>query len=364
MGRNSDIENLPRYVSTFKDRHGKRRYFYRRTGQKAIYLKEHPGTPKHPSGEYKALLAGQVASNDVKPVEARTIRDLVNRYYSTPKYLSPGPVTQEKVRARLEDFCAEHGKRKVAEARFNHIEVILAKKAQPSVNAAGKKIGGPNAAKSLEKDLVRIFDLAVKLEWIQTNPARLAEGVVVPKTSGFHTWTEEEIAQYQNHYPLGTMARLAIEIILWTLLRRGDASQFGPQHRKDGEVHVWNEKTKKWSWLPEPRQLTEAIEAMDVVGTSAYLLTEYGAPFASPASFGNWFARRCDEAGVPGRAHGLRKATGRRMAELGGTQQELKAAGNWSQDKDVAIYTAAADQKRLAEGVMTRVAEQHPSPKG
>jgi integrase len=351
-------------VSAFNDRHGKRRYYYERTGEKKVYLKEHPGTPKHPSAEYKALLTGQRAANDVKPVEARTIRDLVNRYYSTPKYLSPGAVTQEKVRARLEDFCASYGKLKVAGLKFNHVETILAKKAQVGRNAAGKKVGGPNAAKSLEKDLVRILDLAVKLEWIPTNPARLAEGVKVPKTNGFHTWTEEEIEQYQSHYPLGTMGRLAIEIILWTLLRRGDASQFGPKHRKGGMIHVWNEKTKKWSWLPEPPQLTAAIEAMTVVGTNVYLLSESG-PFASPASFGMWFRRRCDEAGLPHcSAHGLRKATARRAAELGGTQQELKAAGNWSQDKDVAIYTAAADQKRLAKGVMTRVAEQHPGPEG
>lgn len=358
MGRrSSDVEKLPQYVTGFTDRHGKRRYMYRRTGQKALCLKNHPGTPKHPSNEYKALLAGQRPANDVKPVEAGTIRDLVNRYYSTPKYLSPGLVTQEKVRARLEDFCAGYGKLKVTGLRFNHVEVILAKKAQPGVNAKGKKIGGPNAAKSLEKDLVRILDLAVKLEWIQTNPARLAEGVKVPKTSGFHTWTEEEIAQYRAFYPLGTMGRLAIEIILWTLLRRGDASQFGPKHRKGGKINTWSEKQQKWSWLPEPARLTAAIEAMSHVGLTVYLLNDHGQPFASPAVFGNWFRRRCDAAGLfHCSAHGLRKATGRRAAEAGGTQQELKAAGNWSQDKDVAIYTAAADQERLADGVMTRVA--------
>ncbi len=161
------------------------------------------------------------------------------------------------------------------------------------------------------------------------------------------------------------MGRLAIEIILWTLLRRGDASRFGPRHRKNGWIHVWNEKTKKYIWLREAAPLTAAIEAMDRIGETAYLLSDNGTPFATPASFGMWFRRRCDEAGLPHcSAHGLRKATARRLAESGATQAELKAAGNWSQDKDVAIYTAAADQKRLADIAMTRMASRKSNEKG
>jgi hypothetical protein len=37
-----------------------------------------------------------------------------------------------------------------------------------------------------------------------------------------------------------------------------------------------------------------------------YLTTEQGKPFTA-AGFGNWFAERCIEAGVPGRAHGYAK---------------------------------------------------------
>jgi hypothetical protein len=366
MGRRvSDVEKLPLHVGAFKDRHGKRRYyFWRWRTEKKIYLKTHPGTPKHPSAEYKALLAGYAPTNDKSSAKPRTVRDLIDRYYHATDYTATGPVTQEKVRARLEDFASARATRRIADVRFNHIEAILAKKAVPGVNDAGRKVGGPNAAKSLEKDLVRLFDLAIKLEWITVNPVRLAKGVKVPKTTGFHSWTEDEIERYRAYYPLGTMGRLAIEIILWTLLRRGDASRFGPQHRKDGMIHVWNEKTEKYSWLPEPPQLTAAIEAMDRVGLNVYLLNENGAPFASPAVFGNWFAERCRKAGVPGRAHGLRKATARRLAELGNSQQRLKAAGNWSQDKDVATYVQAADQRRLAVAGMSDLAAREGELKG
>ncbi|MFP5330599.1 MAG: tyrosine-type recombinase/integrase [Alphaproteobacteria bacterium] len=356
MGRrSSDPEKLPPNVTAYMDRHGKRRYRYRKHGYRQYHFKDHPGTPRHPSAEYKAVVAGErvVVSN----APAGTIRDLVNRYYSSASFRNPSAVTQEKVRARLEEFCRAHGPKRAATLRFNHVETILAEKSKRRVSYAGRIIGGPNAAKSLQKDLIRVFDLAVRLEWIRTNPVRLANGVKVPKTGGFHTWTEDEIKQYRAHFPLGTMGRLAIEIILWTLLRRGDASRFGPQHRTKGKIRVWNQKTKKYSWLPEPPQLTAAIEAMENAEAETYLLTVWGKPFASPAAFGNWFRRRCDEAGLPHcSAHGLRKATARRLADLGATQQELKAAGNWSHDKDVAIYTAAADQRRLATQALTDLA--------
>lgn len=356
MGRRStNPEKLPPHVTAYTDRHGKRRYRFRKAGY-SYHFKEHPGTPSHPSAEYKDIAAGQQPTT--RRAEHGTVRDLVNRYYQSPAYRNPGEVTQEKVRARLEDFCKAHGHKSVAGCRFNHIETILAQKMQIGKNAEGRKIGGPNAAKSLEKDLARLFDLAVKLQWIKTNPVRLVDGVKVPKTAGFHSWTDEEIAQFQAYYPLGTMPRLALEIMLWTLLRRGDARLFGPAHRKNGWIQILNEKTKKRSWLPERNELTQAIEAMDTVGTTAYLLSERGEPFKSSASFGNWFRRRCNDAGLPHcSAHGLRKATARRLAENGATQQQLKAVGNWSQDKDVAKYTAAADQKRLAISVMTKLAE-------
>lgn len=367
MGRrpSGPVEHLPQFTSSFVDRHGRRRYYFRRTGGAKIYLKDHPGSPRRPSLEYKALLAGHRPANDQQRAVPGSIRDLVNRYYSTTTFTAPGAVTQEKVRARLETFCAAHGKKTVANLRFNHVEAILSALAKPGVNAAGRRVGGPNAAKSLEKDLVRLFDLAIRLEWITVNPAKLATSVKVPKTTGFHSWNEAEIQRFRDHYPLGTMPRLAIEIVLWTLLRRSDAHSFGPQFRKGGLIHVWNEKTQKWSWLPEPEQLTAAIDAMDRVGMTTFLLNVHGRPFKSAAVFGNWFRKKCDAAGLPHCSlHGLRKATARRLAELGNSQQRLKAAGNWSQDRDVATYVQAADQKRLAIEGMTDLATREGELKG
>jgi len=51
-------------------------------------------------------------------------------------------------------------------------------------------------------------------------------------------------------------------------------------------------------------------------------------------------------------AHGLRKAAARRLAEAGCSNQQIKAITGHKTDKEVARYTAAADQIRLAEQAM------------
>jgi integrase len=196
----------------------------------------------------------------------------------------------------------------------------------------------------------------VKLGWIRSNPVDLAEGVRQVKTNGFHTWTEAEIAQYRRRHPLGSKARLALEIILWTWQRRGDASGFGPRHMHGGRIRYTQGKGGKTLWLPAAPQLTEAITAMPATGLTTFLVTEFGKPF-SKAGFGNKMREWCDQAGLPHcSAHGLRKAAARRAAELEATQLQLKAAGGWSGDAEVAVYTAEADQARLAEAIITRVA--------
>lgn len=150
---------------------------------------------------------------------------------------------------------------------------------------------------------------------------------------------------------MGTNARLALELLLWTGQRRGDGYRFGPPSVKDGRFAFDQDKGGKAMVLPLAPQLLAAITAMPPLpaDAEAYLLTTYGKPYTY-AGFGNAFRGWCDAAGLPHcSAHGLRKANARRMAELGMNNQTLKAVGGWTNDKEVAIYTAAADQARLAD---------------
>ena len=44
----------------------------------------------------------------------------------------------------------------------------------------------------------------------------------VPKSDGHHSWTDEEIAAFEKAHPIGTKARLAMALALYTAQRRGD----------------------------------------------------------------------------------------------------------------------------------------------
>jgi integrase len=66
-------------------------------------------------------------------------------------------------------------------------------------------------------------------------------------------------------------------------------------------------------------------------------------------SFGTWFKEACKAAGVPGSAHGLRKATATRFANAGVTEAELDAIMGWSPGSGMSrIYTRRRDAEKLA----------------
>lgn len=344
---------LPKYVSAYFDRHGKERFRYRR-GEVSRQL---PG-PLH-SPAFKAAL--EVARSTGPAVrESRFIPgsfdELLSIYYRSAAFTSAGNQRQAIARGILEAFREEYGRDLVGNCKARHVEAMLVAKKQKRI--VGKRaVGGPEAARALHKQLKRLFREAIKQEWIAVNPAEIADSAG-GKRGTRHTWTEEEIAQYRAHHSLGTRARLAMEIILWTGQRRADACSLGPQHIKGNRIEWIAGKGDKAMILPLAPQLKAAIDAMPAIGIRSLLVSQWGKPFTRDG-FGNWFRDRVIEAGLPDecRAHGLRKAIARRAAELQATQQQLKAIGGWENDAEVTTYTKGADQARLAEGILNRLAE-------
>ena len=166
---------------------------------------------------------------------------------------------------------------------------------------------------------------------------------------GHHTWTDEEIARFETRWPIGTRERLALDLLLYTGLRRGDVVRLGRQHVRDGVITLRTEKKGGGGIVYPPVLpiLASTIEATKT-GDLTFLVTERGAPFVKE-SFGNWFRDACRMAGCPGSAHGLRKAGATRAAENGATVNQLMALFGWSTPKMAMHYTATADRKRLSQ---------------
>lgn len=336
---------LPRYVSAYADRHGKTRYRFRRKGFASYTFKSQPGTEAFRQ-ELRACEDG-TAAPPVQPGADRTrpgsFDDLIVRYYRSPDFLDPGARTQVVYRGVIERWRSTIGRNgqrfgelMVRDLRAAHVEKMMA-----------AMLPHRTAANMLRKRLRALMAFAVRLEWVGSNPVASTRPFKVD-SAGFHTWTEEEIAAYEARHPIGSKARLALDLMLWTGQRGGDARVMGPGQVRSKRLVVTQEKTGATVSLPILPPLAESILATPSGGL-VFLLSEHGRPF-SVKGFGNKVRQWCDEAGLPQcSAHGLRKAAARRFAEAGCSNQQIKSWTGHTTDSEVARYTAAASQQTLSD---------------
>jgi integrase len=169
---------------------------------------------------------------------------------------------------------------------------------------------------------------------------------------GWHTWTEEEIAQFEARHPIGSKARLAFALALYTGQRSADLIRMGRQHVRDNRINVAQQKTQTRLWVPLHPHLLAIIEATPSEHLT-FIVSDHGKPFASAQSFGYRMRTWAREAGLSGcPLHGLRKACCRRLAEAGCPVNDIAAISGHKSLAEVERYTRAADQKLLADRAM------------
>ncbi len=175
---------------------------------------------------------------------------------------------------------------------------------------------------------------------------------------------DAEIEKFEEKHPIGTTARLAMALALYTGQRRGDLVQFGKQHVRDGYLVFTQNKGRNRNpirlELPIIPALRKVLDASPT-GDLTFLVTTYRKAFTNNG-FGNRFREWCDAAGLPHcSVHGLRKAAAARLAELGCTEFEIMSITGHRTSKEVTRYTRAASQKTRAESALRRLsAEQTP----
>ena len=318
---------------------------FRRTGFPPYTFKAKPFSSEF-WAEYEACKNGEAAPA-IEPGEARTapgtIGHLIVRYYRSADWQRPNEKTQHTYRLVIERFRNAFGDVPLRQFGYEQASAIMAKMAAK-----------PDAANRVRKLMRRVWREGMRLDLVTVNPWDLTRPYVV--RGGYPTWTEAEIDRFKAAFPVGTRERLALALMLNTGQRRGDAIRLGPQNLKGGRLVFVQRKTGKALDLPVVAELREALEGFEA-GHLCFLTTAHGRPFAD-AGFGNWFGAACKAAGVPGRAHGLRKAAARRLAEAGATNQQIKAVTGHRSDAEVARYTEAANQARLADSAVAKLANR------
>jgi integrase len=335
---------LPKHCCWAEDRHGKRRVRFRKAGF-TTYL---TGTPWSEDfmRQYAVALDGvkAIASEARKDrVIAGTVNALCISYYKSPDFRSLKPSTQTMRRNIIENFRNDHGDKPVKGLGRAHLNALIGAK-------AGAKDETPHAANNLLKVLRVLLGYAVSIDMIDSNPA-----ISVKKYKGggegFHSWSEAEIVQFEERHPIGSRARLAMALLLYTAQRRGDVVGMGWQQLRGDTITLRQEKTDTPLAIPVHPELAMVL-ASTPRSNLTFLTTERGAPFTS-AGFGNWFRDRCNEAGLPQcSAHGLRKAAATRLANAGCSSDQIRAITGHRSLSEVAHYTRSADQQRLARQAM------------
>lgn len=337
-----------RYITEEWDRHGNIRVYFRKRG-KRIRIREQWGSQEF-MAEYRRLLISQTPKEQATSNQRDTLRWLIQQYYASPKFKAL--VKHENVRRILDSISLAHGHRLYIEMEPRDVRIIR-----------DEKSGFPTAANSRVINLRLLFKWAMQYDHTTINPAIGVEYLKVTG-DGFHTWTVDEVFQFQDKYPLGTKPRLALDILLLAGVRRSDAVRLGKQMERDGRLHFTEYKghTRKIKnrsimILPSLRASLDACPS----GHLTYLVTDFGKPFTSQG-FGNWFRKQCDEAGLPHcSAHGLRKAGATIAAEAGATEHELMAMFGWESPMQAAIYTRKANREKLTDGAIHLVEPERKS---
>jgi len=338
------------YLMPDRDRHGNRRLYVRRHGHK-IRIRAKPGTEAFAQAYADALhILEQGASagqHVIKGALAGTLGWLAACYFASGEYRGLDPKSQATRRGIIEECLREprkpDSKDLMRDCPLSALSAVHIKMLRD------RKATTPGAANNRRKYLSAMFGWAVEQALMRTNPARDVRRIKYA-TSGFYTWTVEEVRRYEEQHPVGTKARLAFALLLYLGVRRGDVVTLGRQHVKDGWIRLVPRKTRhrrlEVSEKPILPVLADVI-ARSPTGALTFLETEYGKPFTA-AGFGKWFRDRCDEAGLSEcSAHGLRKAGATIAAENGATDRQLMALYDWTTAAQANVYTAAANRKRM-----------------
>lgn len=334
----------PPYLHRKITRHGNVAwYFWRGEGHKRVRIRGDYGSNEFLAA-YMEAFAGHAPAPVVRIRETPdSLAWLIGRFRETSDWSSMSEATRRQRENIFRRAIEASGERPY---RSMTIESVSA--------TVDKMKDRPSAANNFLATFRQLFAWAIRVRLAETDPTSQVKYLRRPRTGGFRQWTEEEIAQFERRWPIGTRERLALAVLLYTGLRRGDAARLGRQHIRHGRIIIITEKTGEMVSMPVAPALAEIIKASQIGGLALVANTRTGEPMAKEA-FSNWFKRAAKAAGVPGNCHGLRKAAATRLAEAGATIPEMNAVFGWRGTAMASLYTEKANREILADNAAAKM---------
>lgn len=342
-----------RYVNSFRDRHGRMRYYFRKGGRR-FPLPGAPGTGPF-SEAYDELLAehggepGYGGKRARRPLAAAdgTLAWVIAQYRSdeNPEWTTPKESSREIYNRRL-DWLIEHYGRAI----FGSIEERHVRRIRNQLRAA------PSVADATVDWIGRLWRFAKEhIEYFDRPGQRLGPN---PATEVAAIHTEHE--QHKAWPPELCAAFEQIEnprlirgyyLLRYTGQRRSDVVQMHRTRFDGSAVEVVQEKTGTYVWIPAHKRLLEHLHATGV-GPEYLLSTIRGGPY-EPTSLTNMICAACKDLGFPGYSpHGLRHLAGAALAEAGCSLHEIMSILGHLTEKEAAEYVRQAQRKKMASSAM------------
>lgn len=355
-------KRLPKYVIEDKDRYGNVRVYLRRPGVTKVLL---PGSPWSPEFmQAYAVALGTAPPPKKAVVDPRNWRWLCGLYLSSGEFKQLDDKTQ-RVRRHILELTYEEPIAPKSPDKFQNVPVTAMTPAACRT-LRDRLASTPAAANERLKAIRQVFLNGIATDELTVNPSRDVPYLKYA-SSGFYTWSENDIRQFCTTHAPGSKARRALTLLLVLGPRTQDAVILGRQHMSQGWIKFRPLKTRKKTNVEVEVELDPVLQIeleLAPKGELLFLQTEHGKPY-SVKGFYNWFKRQCVTAGLPQCApHGLRKAGATIRAENGATDYGLAALYGWASSKTAQVYTRGANRKKLAAGVMGLLTVQLDEPVG
>jgi integrase len=338
---------LPKYVRAIRNRDGDTfRHLFRRKGQVAITL----AVPLYSEdfwASYAAALAtvkgAAIGASRTGPgsLDALCVSFFAGTFW-TDTLTAASRATYRPIIERLR---TKDGTKRVALLRPEHVANML------------DQIAKPTARRKMLKALRMLMVAAIPS--LRKDDPTAGLKVTLPKSKGWHSWTDAEIERYRMHHALGTAARLVMEFAIETTSRRMEITRLAPQHVKDGRIKIERCHGSRDVDIRITPALQAAIDAMPAIGMRTFVVGQRGKPL-SPDRLAKEFAKWATAAGLPDhcRLHGLKKGGMRRIAEKGASTHELQSVSGHKTLAMIQHYTDAVDRVKLADAAYAKITKE------
>ena len=337
------------YVTSFRDRHGKRRFYFRYRHQK-FKLPGKPGDADfyEAYAQYlNAIQDGSLGRNNVTFING-TIGWVIEKYIAHGHgLLKHSESTQKNYR-----FFCDIIKREIGQFRIADLTPVGVRAMRDSVGVKHKA----SVADLCVTIVSALWQFAIEHQRLPLghNPAR---GVfkLHKKKKITKRWSEETIAKFDA--AATPIMRLALYLLLYTGQRECDVITMQWSHIRNGMIHVKQRKTGEQVWIPIDPALQAVLDQTPRI--NEYILnSERGRPFASSNGLARAIKRTLKEIGSEDHSgHGLRVSAACALKEAGCSDElvasitghtNMRTLGGYLKEVNRQQFAREAGAKRVA----------------